>query len=220
MAGQNDAMQETQERVKELTVLFDRSQKINKKLEYQENTQKEANRQLAEIKDKLSKMESEAEGRGLNLEEIYKVEIDEEFDTSKDPRTHERKAAVIQQAIDINQQVYGKKLNDLRQRLVNAMQEKNSIVDKIKVIYPQITDKRKEVNELMVKSKLVNEDEKAKQSENPDETLNELPAPVNIDADETVAQLNEVIKTTSVKSKLDKAIKNSSANSKRLINKL
>jgi SpoVK/Ycf46/Vps4 family AAA+-type ATPase len=32
MAGQNDAMVETQERVKELTVLFDRVHKINKKL--------------------------------------------------------------------------------------------------------------------------------------------------------------------------------------------
>lgn len=108
MAGQNDAMQETQERVKELTVLFDRSQKLNKKLEYQENTQKEANRQLVEIKEKLVKMEGDAEGKGINLEEVYKIEIDEELDVSKDPRTYERKATVIQQAIDINQSTYGK----------------------------------------------------------------------------------------------------------------
>ena len=106
------------------------------------------------------------------------------------------------------------KLNDLRQRLITAMQEKNLIIDKIKIIYPQISDKRKEVNELMVKSKLVNEEETTNQKENPDETMNELPAPFNIDADETVAKLNDILKTTSIKSKLDKAIKNSTRNGK------
>ena len=108
MAGQNDAMQETQERVKELTVLFDRSQKLNKKLDYQETTQKDANRQLVEIQDKLAKMESDAESKGINLEEVYKIELEEEVDVSKDPRVYERKAAVIQQAIDTNKYVYGK----------------------------------------------------------------------------------------------------------------
>ena len=106
------------------------------------------------------------------------------------------------------------KLNDLKQQLVEAMQEKNSIVEKIKVSYQQITDKRKEVNELMVKSKMLNEEETAKQGETTDDTLNELPAPFDIDNDETVSKLNDVIKTTNLKSKIEKAIKNSSRNGK------
>jgi len=37
-AGQPDAMTEIQEKIKELTVLFDRNNKLAKKIEFQDNT--------------------------------------------------------------------------------------------------------------------------------------------------------------------------------------
>ena len=104
------------------------------------------------------------------------------------------------------------KLSDLKQSLVDAMQEKNSILEKIKVAYQHISDKRVEVNELMVKSKMLNAEEGQKQGESTDDTINELPSPFNIEADETLGKINEAIKTTNLKSKLDKAIKNASRN--------
>ena len=53
-------------------------------------------------------MESDAQSKGVDLEEVYKIELEEDVSVSNDPRTYERKSAVIQQAIDTNQYLYGK----------------------------------------------------------------------------------------------------------------
>lgn len=103
MAGQPDAMQESQEKVKELTVLFDRIHKVDKKLEFQDKTKNDAEKQLAEIQDKLAGLEAEAEEKGLNLDEIYANDDANLTDLSKDSKTYERKLNVIQQAIDTSQ---------------------------------------------------------------------------------------------------------------------
>jgi hypothetical protein len=209
MAGQPDAMQEIQDRVKELTVLFDRVQKLNRKLEFQATTKEEADRQLIELSQKLNKLEQDAETKGINIEEIYSKEDGEvDYDVSSDPKVYDRKKNVLEQAMQINQAMYSKKLEELKVKLESSLQEKNNIVQQIKIRHDQTIEKRKEVNDLMVTSKLVSEDEADKQNQTVDETLNDLPESIAVDEDEIICKLSNVLKRNKKSSKLSKAIHN------------
>lgn len=76
------------------------------------------------------------------------------------------------------------------------MQEKNEIVHKIRLAHSQTIEKRKEVNDLKLKSKLISENEVNKQFEDADETLMELPEEIKIEEDEIIAKLSEITKSS------------------------
>jgi hypothetical protein len=97
-AGQNDAMMETHEKVKELTCIFDRVHKINKKLESELNTKAETDDTLSKLQQKLSKLESEAEEKGYDIHEIYnKTETDPDTESApKDPEFYNRKMKILE----------------------------------------------------------------------------------------------------------------------------
>lgn len=64
-AGQPDAMHEIQTKVQEMTIVFDKLEKINKQLSFQESTKQEAERQFEETKQKLQELEQRAECKQL-----------------------------------------------------------------------------------------------------------------------------------------------------------
>lgn len=193
MAGQPDAMQEIQDRVRENTVLFDRIQKLNKKIDFQYKTKKEADVKLEEIKQKLTKQEELAQKYDLNLEEIYAKEEETANDISSDPAVYDRKEAVIQQAIKTNQQMYFKKFEELKLKLEKILTEKNDSLSMIKIRHEQTIEKRKEVNDLKLKSKLVTAEELEQQNENTEEILGEIPPATIIEEDPTIIKLNDVL---------------------------
>ena len=135
-AGQPDSMQEIQKKVQELTIIADKMEKINRLIEFQDNTKQDADKQFTEIQQKLQESESKAEGKihyltplaaGLSLDEINNPEdIDEDFSSnlSKDPRFYERKSAIISQAIETDKTMYCKQLDNLKRKLVDALNQK------------------------------------------------------------------------------------------------
>ena len=195
MAGQPSVMQEIQDRVKENTVLFDRIQKVNKKIDFQQKTKLEADAKLAEIKEKLAKQEELVQKHGLNLEEIYANEENASEHISSDPLVYDRKETVIQQALKVNQQMYFKKLEELKQKLEGILTEKNDSLSMIKIRHEQTIEKRKEVNDLKLKSKLVTPEELEQQNENTEEILGEIPPATVIEEDATIIKLNDVLGT-------------------------
>ena len=64
-AGQPDSMQEIQKKVQELTIIYDRMEKLNKLIDFQESTKQEADKQFAETEQKLQELESKAQGNIL-----------------------------------------------------------------------------------------------------------------------------------------------------------
>jgi hypothetical protein len=193
MAGQPDAMHDIQERVKENTVLFDKIQKLNKKIDFQQKTKLEADAKLSEVKEKLAKQEDLARKHELNLEEIYSKDEEPANHISSDPAVYDRKIAVIQQALKINQQIYFKKLEELKQKLEGILTEKNDSLSLIKIRHEQTIEKRKEVNDLKLKSKLVTAEELEQQNENAEEILGEIPPATIIEEDPTILKLNDVL---------------------------
>lgn len=100
------------------------------------------------------------------------------------------------------------KLSDLKETLVKELKEQNRVISTIKVKHEATIEKRKEVNELMVKSKLITADDLEKlEQQNPDETLGELPPEIEIKQDETIRKLNGVLKHAKKRVKFNKVIK-------------
>lgn len=107
MEGQPDAMLEIQTKVKEMTVLFDRLAKLNKKLKFQQETKDQADELLKEKQDALQEIETKAQQEGVDFNtETSNQSITDSF--MRDPRTYSRKTKVIQQAIEANKTKYGK----------------------------------------------------------------------------------------------------------------
>lgn len=217
MAGQPDAMLEIQEKIKEMTVLFDRVQKIDKKLEFQLVTKEEADRKTHELAEKLKQLEAEAQKNDIDINEVYSREIGEEenFDISKDPNIYDKKQAVIEQAMQVNQSMYSKKLEELNEKLKGLLQERNSCIEKIRLRHDQTIEKRQEVNDLMLKSKLISEDELEQQKELQNDKLEDLPTALEVDDDEVVIKIQGALKRKNkARAKLNKT-SNPSLNHKR-----
>lgn len=186
MSGQSEAMDEIQDRLKELTVLFDRNTKLSKKIEQQEKTKVEADSQLQELTKKLKIQEEKAEKAGLDLDEVDKLD-DEGLDSnaSKSAAVYDRKSQVLEQAIEVQGHKYGKELGLLHDKLRSILETQNESVASIKLRQSEIIEKRKEFNELMVKSKLKPQSEGEGKNEL-DETLAELPDEVDVEGDRMV----------------------------------
>ena len=88
---------------------------------------------------------------------------------------------ILEQAIEVQKHKYCKKLNGLHEKLKKLLEGQNYAVANIKTRQGQIGEKRKEVNELMVKLKLISEDDLEKLNETPDDTVSELPEHIEID---------------------------------------
>jgi len=192
-AGQPDAMNEIDRKIQEMNILFDRDEKLRKQLEFQEKTKDEANKQFDELKQKLSELETKANEKGVD----YNNPNDDHeivFEVSKDPATYERKKNIIQQSIETDKAAYIKKLNDLKHKLVKALEEQNEVTQRIRERQGQTMEKRKEVNDLMVKCHLILESDVIPQNVEEDETLKDLPEEIEIQQDDLIAKITSVIK--------------------------
>lgn len=194
MAGQPDVMQTIQDKMQEMTFVFDRVQKINKKLEFQQKTKEESDSKITEVNEKLKRLENEAEEKGIDLGEVYHSETTDSISgASTNPKTYDRKEQIIQQAIQTNQNMYNNKLGDLKTKLEGLLQGKNDSIERIQMIQKQVVEKRKEANELMVKSKMTSQDEISKQNETLDETINEIPPLEPVDEDPMILKMKEML---------------------------
>jgi len=124
MAGQPDSMIEIQNKVQEMTTVFDRLEKVNKKVEFQQSTKAESQKAFEETQNKLKELESSAQSNGIDIDTIKNSEEDVDFDISSDSKTYQRKENILQQAIETDRQMYSKILNDLKKKLINSMQDK------------------------------------------------------------------------------------------------
>ena len=82
----------------------------------------------------------------------------------------------------------------MRTKLIKAVNEHNEVTFNIKERQEQTKDKRKEVNELMVKCRLISEEDIQEQSEEVDSTLNDLPEEIMIEQDKLIGKINALSK--------------------------
>lgn len=200
-AGQPDAMLAIQKKVQEMTIIYDKLEKLNKQLEFQENTQQESQKKFEETQQRLQDLETKAKEKDIDLDKLGDDESEFGVSLEQDPKTYERKEAIIRQAIETDRQMYAKVLEDLKTKLVTALKEKNEIVHKIRERHSQTNEKRKEVNELMVKSKLISEADAGKFEQENDESLKDLPEEEIVSEDTLVSKLSAVIKSSKNKKK-------------------
>lgn len=106
---------------------------------------------------------------------------------------YERKSKIIKQAVESDKTLYLKKLTDLKAQLVQALESQNDVVRRIKDRDEQTRDKRKEVNELMVKCKLILEEDIQQEHEEADESIKDLPEEVDIETDPLVNKINTAL---------------------------
>lgn len=191
IAGQPDSMLEIQKKVQEMTVIYDRLDKVNKNLDFQKSTQEESQRKYEETQKRLQELEHQAQQANIDVNNLSE-DPDFDYDLSKDPNTYDRKEKILKQALETDRQMYSKVLDDLRQKLVTLLKEKNDIVQNIKEKQVQTTEKRKEFKELMIKSKLISESDAEKFDQDNEDS--ELPEETSINQDELVSKLNSVIK--------------------------
>lgn len=207
MNGQSDAMRETQDKAKELTFLADHLNKIEKKIRKQENMKEDAEETTQIEKDKLVKLEQEANEKGLDLHEIYGLtEKESQIDFGNDAEAFERKKLVIQQSIMVKQTRYQKKLKDLKEKYETLLKAKNDCIEYMRVRNDQITEVRGEANELLVKSKVRTQEEIEMEEANQDETLNDLPDLSIIEDDPTMLKINSALKGSKRRYKLNNTI--------------
>ena len=205
VAGQPDAMLDIQKKVQEMTVLFDRMEKINKKLEFQKNTQDEQELKYEETKNKLIQLGSEAKECGIDLNEFDGIDEDDiGYSISHNPSTYERKENIIKQAIETERQTYAKILENLRAKLVGTMKDHNEVISKIREKQVQTVEIREEVNELMVKSRLISEEDAQQSLQDTKDKIVDLPEELVINEDKTVAKLSGIIKSSKKKVKVHK----------------
>jgi hypothetical protein len=204
LAGQPDAMMEIQKKVQEMTIFYDRIDKINKKIEFQQSTKQESQRQFEETQARLQELESTAQTKGVDVNNLEVKQIDIPYELSSDPNSYDRKEAILRQAIETDRQMYAKILEDLKKQLVDAMKEKNQIVNNIRDKQVETVEIRKEVNELMVKSRLIPESELQYLHQDTDESLKELPEETIVSEDMHVAKISAIIKSSKKKMKFNK----------------
>ena len=126
MAGQSDAMKETQKLARDHAVLMDQWQKLNKKIYQQENTREEADEKAKECAEKLETLEAKAEERGFDLEEIYNGnEHNNEIDRSATESVFNRKKEIIEKSIQVENEKYAHKLATLKKKYEDLLNEKN-----------------------------------------------------------------------------------------------
>lgn len=200
-AGQPDAMLEIQKKVQEMTIVFDKLERINKQLEFQEGTKLESQKKFEETQQRLQDLEAKAKAKNIDLDKLDEDESETGISLEQDPKTYERKEAIIKQAIETDKQMYMKVLGDLKTKLVSELKEKNEIVHKIRERHFQTNEKRKEVNELMVKSKLISEADVGKFDQENDESLKDLPEEELASEDTLISKLTTVIKSSKNKKK-------------------
>lgn len=204
-AGQPDAMLVIQKKVQEMTVLFDKMEKINKKLEFQKGTKDEQDQKYNETMNKLQELEAEAKEKGIDASEYEGIdEEDLGYSISKNPLTYERKENIIKQAIETERQKYAKVLDKMRNKLVTVMKERNEVISKIREKQIQTVEIREEVNELMVKSRLISEEDAKMSLQDTKDKVVDLPEELVIDQDKIVAKLNGIIKSSKKKVKVHK----------------
>jgi hypothetical protein len=199
-SGQPDSMNEIQSKAQEMNVLFDRLEKINTKLEFQMTTKEEQDLTYEETKNKLMQLESKAKENGIDLNEFEELE-DEDFgyNISQDPSTYDRKENIIKQSIESERQSYAKVLDKMRIKLVGIMKERNDVISKIRDKQIQTVEIRGEVNELMVKSRLISEEDAKKSLQDTKDKVVDLPEELIINQDKIVAKLNGIVKSSKKK---------------------
>jgi hypothetical protein len=204
-SGQPDSMNEIQSKAQEMNVLFDRLEKINTKLEFQMTTKEEQDLTYEETKNKLMQLESKAKENGIDLNEFEELE-DEDFgyNISQDPSTYDRKENIIKQSIESERQSYAKVLDKMRIKLVGIMKERNDVISKIRDKQIQTVEIRGEVNELMVKSRLISEEDAKKSLQDTKDKVVDLPEELIINQDKIVAKLNGIVKSSKKKAVANK----------------
>lgn len=195
MAGQNDAMVETQEKVKELTVLFDRVHKINKKLKSEENTKIETDENINKLQEKLSKLESEATEQGLNIQEVYNqneedIAADNAF---KDPEFYERRKKIMESAKQTVLNKYAYKLEHIAEYYETVILDRNDTITKIKQKHEEILNRRFKANELMIKTKVMTLEQADEQEKKYKHSLEKLPEIIDLGDDELMNQFKIVL---------------------------
>jgi hypothetical protein len=199
-SGQPDSMHDIQLKAQEMNVLFDRLEKINTKLEFQKTTKDEQDLTYEETKNKLMQLESKARENGIYLNEFEELE-DEDFghNISQDPSTYDRKENIMKQSIESERQSYAKILDKMRIKLVGIMKERNDVISKIRDKQIQTVEIRGEVNELMVKSRIISEEDAKKALQDTKDKVVDLPEELIINQDKIVAKLNGIVKSSKKK---------------------
>ena len=100
--------------------------------------------------------------------------------------------------------MYAKVLENLKGKLVSELKQRNEILAKIQLRQVETVEIRKEVNELMVKSRLISEEDVQQIMADYKDTTPDLPEETPVNEDKMVAKLANIIKTSKKKVKVKK----------------
>ena len=203
--GETDAVLEMRKKVKELTVNYDRLDKVEKQLEFQNKTKDEQNNNFEETKQKLEQIERRANGKGIYIDNLNEEgDSDPGYSISNDPLMYKRKEKILNQAIETDRAMYAKTLEHLKTKLVQTLKEKNEIVEGLKDRQEKTIEIRKDVNELMIKSRLMSEKDAEIALQDSKNSITKFPEESSIKEDKIMNKLNSIIRSSKKKSKANK----------------
>ena len=90
--------------------------------------------------------------------------------------------------------MYVKKLYDLKNKLISAYNAQNEVTAQLKSRHEENQAKRADVNELMVKSRLVEEADLDVMKKDTDPTPHDLPEEIDTKSDKLLSKLNSITK--------------------------
>jgi len=203
--GETDAVLEMRKKVKELTVNYDRLDKVEKQLEFQNKTKDEQNNNFEETKQKLEQIERRANGKGIYIDNLNEEgDSDSGYSISNDPLMYKRKEKILNQAIETDRAMYAKTLEHLKTKLIQTLKEKNEIVEGLKDRQEKTIEIRKDVNELMIKSRLMSEKDAEIALQDSKNSITKFPEESSIKEDKIMNKLNSIIRSSKKKSKANK----------------
>lgn len=191
--GGTDAVLEIKNKTNELNVFIEKASKLDGMIEFQERTKNQQIDSYAETKQRLEQLETKANSKGVYLDEIDKPE---KTIVGKDPQVYDRKKKILSQAIKRDKVTQARRLEELKAQLEEVLKDKNEAIAHLKVRQNQVMEKRQEASDLMVKSRMISEQDAERTIEEFKNKTHELPDQVDISKDKIINKLDTIIKST------------------------
>eukprot|EP00344_Euplotes_crassus_P007128 CAMPEP_0197016884 /NCGR_PEP_ID=MMETSP1380-20130617/79225_1 /TAXON_ID=5936 /ORGANISM="Euplotes crassus, Strain CT5" /LENGTH=329 /DNA_ID=CAMNT_0042443903 /DNA_START=823 /DNA_END=1813 /DNA_ORIENTATION=- len=228
--GEKDSVLEMKKKGKEMSILYEKLDKLNAQLEFKQRTKSEQADAYAETKQKLEQLETKANAKGIYLDEIEQIEdpaskIEKDPQTyarkekilgkheieqiedpaskiEKDPQTYARKEKILKQAMEADKDIYARKLFKHKTKLAELLEERNDIINRIKERQNKTIEIREKANELMIKSKFITEKDAERTLQESIKSIQDLPEELDIKKNKMMNKLDAIIKSTRKKNRV------------------
>mmetsp|Transcript_12762 Transcript_12762/g.12782 ORF Transcript_12762/g.12782 Transcript_12762/m.12782 type:complete len:301 (-) Transcript_12762:11-913(-) len=199
--GEKDSVLEMKKKGKEMSILYEKLDKLNAQLEFKQRTKSEQADAYAETKQKLEQLETKANAKGIYLDEIEQIE-DPASKIEKDPQTYARKEKILRQAMEADKDIYARKLFKHKTKLAELLEERNDIINRIKERQNKTIEIREKANELMIKSKFITEKDAERTLQESIKSIQDLPEELDIKKNKMMNKLDAIIKSTRKKNRV------------------